>query len=177
MRRLFLLLLPGLVMSGCTIKTDQTPPAVAVAGTADANRALSEAVASVDRAMTQMQGEFNAPATPGTLNPATPGALNTPPATTQSYVPVELQRPFDVNLPRIDLDQAAHILSGYAGYQLQIVNPDRRPPVTVSLTGNRVPLLDLFQSLGAQAGSKVDVLVNANTRTVQLTYRADAPNA
>jgi hypothetical protein len=133
---------------------------VATPGTADADQALSAAVASVNHAMAQMQSEIDAP-----------------PAQQANYVPTELLRPFDVNLPTVDLDQAAGVLSGYAGYQLDVVNPDKLSPPMVSLTGVRVPLIDLFRSLGAQGGTQVDVSVNADTKSVQVTYHNDVPHA
>jgi defect-in-organelle-trafficking protein DotD len=143
------------VIAGCGANPDQTP-VVATTGVPDATLALSKAIASVDRAMNQ-------------FDPAQ--AWENGPTAPSPYVPVELRRPMDVNLANVSIDQAAGMLAGAAGYKFAVINPSKHPPLVVSLSGARTPIIDLLRSLGAQAGTKAVVTVNGDTRSVEVAYR------
>ncbi len=152
-REAILFLCCGLAVAGCA--DPNAKPVVATTGAADASRALNEAIASVDRAMAQFD-EAQAP--------------QAEPKGQADYVPVELRRPMDVHLADISIDQAAAVLAAEAGYKFAVNNPKKLPPLTVSLNGARVPVIDLFRSLGAQAGKKAAITVNGDTRSVEVTY-------
>jgi hypothetical protein len=151
---IILVLCCGFAVAGC-VEPNASKPVVATTGVADATLALNKAIASVDRAMDQFDAAQ---------------ALQNGPTSPPVYVPVELQRPMDVNLSNISIDQAAGILAGAAGYKFSVNNPKNLPRLTVSLNGSRAAIIDLFRSLGAQAGKKAGVTVNGGTRSVEVIY-------
>lgn len=146
-----MILAAGLMASGCSSQL-ALHPAVKTSATADADRALTVAISDVDRAMAQMQGD-----------PSSPTQLS-------SYVPAELQRPFNVNLTNVPIDQAASMLAQAAGYRVVGVDASRPQGPSVTLKAVSTPLIDLFRSLGSQGGTLVNVSVNADTKVIQIIH-------
>jgi len=127
---------------------------VSVPGMADTDRALRESVARVNQAMNEMDGRRVA-----VREPTSPGP----------YVPAELQRPVTAALTG-SLDGAAQALAERVGYQFASNATASTVPVPVALPGQAMPLIDAFRSLGAQAGQRADVVVNADRRQVEVRY-------
>jgi len=146
------ILLAGTILAGCTSNSDYQT-AVLSPGVADTDRALTKAIGAVDAVMAQM-------------NPYAETRAPVP----DRYVPAELLRPYDVNISNAPIDKVAGQLAAAAKYNLRIVNPDGVPPVPVTLHETRKTLMDLFREIGTQGGTQVNVVVNGDTRSVQLVY-------
>lgn len=143
-----------LVLTGCGIT--HVPTDVVTPGVADTDKALRESIARVNRAMNQMGGA---------------GVVSRQPTSAGPYVPAELQRPVLAALTG-SLDQAAQALAERVGYGFASNATADTAPVRVSLSGQPAPVIDLFRSLGAQAGQRADVLVDADRRVVEVRHRA-----
>ncbi len=142
-----------LALSGCGgfvhVSTEVSAP-----GMADTDRALRESVARVNQAMNEMDGRRVA-----LREPTTPGP----------YVPAELQRPVSAALTG-SLDGAAQALAERVGYRFSSNAKPGTVPVQVALPARAMPVIDLFRTLGTQAGQRADVLVNADLRQVEVRY-------
>lgn len=124
--------------------------AVAMPGTADAERALLKSMASVDRAMTGFGGV------------ARPLA---------SADPDELAKPVRYTASG-SLDDVARALADSAGYRFATNATAATKPVPVTLDAQAAPVLELLRSLGTQAGASADVRVNQAQRLVEVRHRA-----
>jgi hypothetical protein len=155
MRRWHLRFALLLTVAGCT---DAQFAAVHVEtpGIANTDRALQESIAKVNRAMQELGGA---------------GAASREPTTPDPYVPAELQRPVSLAMTG-SLDQAVKALAERAGYSFKTNATAQTPLVTITLTGETMTLLELFRSVGTQAGSRADVVVNADQHQVMVQYHA-----
>lgn len=143
-----------LALTGCGIT--HVPADVVAPGIADTDKALRESIARVNQAMNQMGGA---------------GVVSRQPTSPGPHVPAELQRPVSAALTG-SLDQAARVLAERVGYGFASNATAGTAPVQVSLSGQPAPVIDLFRSLGAQAGQRADVLVDADRRVVEVRHRA-----
>lgn len=141
-----------LALSGCG-GFIHVPTEVSAPGMADTDRALRESVARVNQAMNEMD--------------ARAVAVHKP--TTGAYVPAELQRPVSAAMAGT-LDRAAQALAERVGYRFASNATPGTVLVPVTLPGQPLPVIDLFRTLGAQAGQRADVLVNADRRQVEVRY-------
>ena len=149
--RLSLLLL--LALAGCN-GFNVVPTEVSAPGMADTDKALRESIARVNQAMNEM-GDRGVPL----RQPTNAGP----------YVPAELQRPVMAPLAG-SLDDAARMLAARVGYRFASNAVPGAEPVQVAVPGEPTPLIDLFRALGAQAGQRSDVSVNADLRQVEVRY-------
>ena len=130
--------------------------AVALPGTADAERALLKSMASVDRAMAGFGGA------------ARPLASNAPAGT---LAPDGLTKPVRYAASG-SLDDVARALADSAGYRFATNATAATRPVPVALDAQAAPVLELLRSLGTQAGANADVRVNQAQRLVEVRHRA-----
>ena len=142
-----LLLLLGLGLGACAAPREA---AVALPGTADAERALLKSMASVDRAM----AGFGGAARP--LAAAEPDGLTKPVRYAASG----------------SLDDVARALADSAGYRFATNATTATKPIPVTLDAQSAPVLELLRSLGTQAGADADVRVNQAQRLVEVRHRA-----
>ncbi len=149
--RLSLLLL--LALAGCN-GFNLVPTDVSAPGMADADKALRDSMARVNQAMNEMGGR---------------GVAVRQPTDAGAYVPAELQRPV-VAPPAGSLDEAARMLARRVGYRFASNAPPGAPPLPVALPGGPTPLIDLFRTLGDQAGQRAEVVVNADQRQVEVRH-------
>ena len=149
--RLPLLLL--LALAGCN-GFKVVPTEVSAPGMADADKALRESIARVNQAMNEMGGK---------------GVVTLQPTSAGPYVPAELQRPVMAPLAG-SLDDAARTLATRVGYRFASNAAPGTVPVPVVLPGQPTPLIDLFRTLGDQAGQRAEVLVDADRRQVEVRH-------
>lgn len=142
-----------LALSGCGGFL-HVPTEVSAPGMADTDRALRESVARVNQAMNEMDGR---------------GIAVHESTTSGAYVPAELQRPVSAAMAGT-LDGAAQALAERVGYRFASNATPSTMPVPVTLPGQPLPVIDLFRTLGAQAGQRADVVVNADHRQVEVRY-------
>ena len=148
--RLPLLLLLALV--GCD-GFKLVPTEVSAPGMADADKALRESIARVNQAMNEMGGKG-----------VGPGG-----GRTAGGIPAELQRPVMAPLSG-SLDDAARTLATRVGYRFASNAAPGTASVPVVLPGQPTPLIDLFRTLGDQAGQRAEVLVDADRRQVEVRH-------
>ncbi len=141
-----------LTLAGCGLV--HVPTDVSTPGMADTDKALRESIARVNQSMNEMGDK---------------GASFRQPTTAGAYVPAELQRPVSAALTG-SLDSAAQALAERVGYRFASNATPSTTPLQVSLPGQPMPVIDLFRSLGAQAGQRADVRVNADQRQVEVRY-------
>ena len=87
----------------------------------------------------------------------------------QSVMPADLQRvvSFEWNGP---LDQAVAKLSASIGYTFYTTAPANAAPLEVSIRMASVPAYQVFQSLGAEAGTRATVQVDPLHHQVQVIH-------
>ena len=141
---------PLLLLLGLGACAAPREAAVALPGTADAERALLKSMASVDRAMTG----FGGVARP--LASAEPDGLAKPVRYTASG----------------SLDDVARALADSAGYRFATNATAATKPVPVTLDAQATPVLELLRTLGTQAGADAEVRVNQAQRLVEVRHRA-----
>ena len=144
-----------LALSACAAPREA---AVALPGTADAERALLKSMANVDRAM----NGFGGPARP--LASAAPGGT---PALPADGLAMSVRYTASGSL-----DDVARALADSAGYRFATNATPATRPVPVKLDAQAAPVLELLRSLGAQAGADADVRVNQAQRLVEVRHRA-----
>ena len=143
-----------LAVSGCTFKNNTGHQLVA-----EPDGISLRLAASVDRASTALE----------TL--AAVEQTRTPLATVSPVTdaPRELLRSISVNWVG-PIEQITERLAERVGYNFNVVGI--RPPVPVVVTLNAVekPVIEVLRDLGLQGGTRADVVVNAENRTVEVSY-------
>jgi defect-in-organelle-trafficking protein DotD len=127
---------------------------VAVPGMPNPEKALRQSMQHVDAEMAEL-GELS----PGVTRAAGP------------TMPDDLQRivSFQFNGP---LDQAVAQLAQSIGYTFYTTAPPSTPPLTVSIQLSSVPAYQVFQALGAEAGTQATVQVDPLHHQVQVIHHA-----
>lgn len=150
---LFPLLVGGLLLAGCA-HTIPVPTTVTAAGMPNPEAALRESMQHVDAEMAQL-GQMTAPV----ATPATP------------LVPADLQRivSFDWSGP---LDEGVAKLAASIGYTFYVTGPPHPQGVDVAIRISSVPVYDVFQALGHEAGSRATVAVDPLHHQVQVIHHA-----
>ena len=149
------LALTGMIaLSGCTFKPTTGHQLVAqpdgvslrLAASVDRASAALETLASVEQARTPLAN----------VSPVTDA-------------PRELMRSISVEWAG-PLEQIASRLAERVGYNFNVAGI--RPPVPVVVTLNVVekPVIDVLRDLGLQGGTRADVVVDADNRTVEVNY-------
>jgi defect-in-organelle-trafficking protein DotD len=68
------------------------------------------------------------------------------------------------------LEQAVAKLTAFAGYNIRMVGKPPITPILVTLGSEPASVSDHLRNLGIQAGTRADLVVDPNTRTVELRY-------
>ncbi|MBV8096127.1 MAG: DotD/TraH family lipoprotein, partial [Acetobacteraceae bacterium] len=82
----------------------------------------------------------------------------------RQVVPAELQKPVSLNW-RGPLDEVARALANQVGYRFTVTG-QAISPIPVSVDANNQSIVDLFRSLGSQAGSRATLVVDAQNHVV-----------
>ena len=85
----------------------------------------------------------------------------------RGVVPAELQRPVTWRFTG-PLDQAAQALAERVGYAYAPPGPDAPAMPVVAINAQATPAIEVFRTLGEQVGSAVAVVVDPETRIVQV---------
>jgi hypothetical protein len=150
MQRFFVTAGAMLALAGCATITGQ--PSVDTPGMSNPEAALQRSMARVDSAMTALGGMRVASHAGG------------------GVVPSELQKPVSLTWSG-PLDEAAKALAEQVGYRFVTTGPVAAP-IPVSINAQNQPIVELFRALGAQAGSRATVAVDAQSHTVEVRHNA-----
>jgi len=137
-----------LILAGCSATPER--PTIETAGMANPEVALQRSISRVDAAM------------------ATLGGMTVARNIQSTVVPAELQKPVSLKWSG-PLDEAAKALSKQVGYRF-VSNGQASTPVIVTLEVVSQPIINLFKSLGSQAGSRATVTVDAQNHLVEVRY-------
>jgi len=153
-RVLFLSVAAGLLLAGCGTVTP-VPTTVAMAGMPNPEAALRQSMQHVDAEMAQL------------------GQMSTPPvrSAAQPLIPEDLQRPvsFAWNGP---LDAGVAKLAASIGYTFYTTGPAIQQPANVSVRTSSVPVYQVFQALGEQAGVQATVQIDPQHHQVQVIHHS-----
>jgi defect-in-organelle-trafficking protein DotD len=144
-------LISALLAAGCA-GVNPVPTTVAVPGMPNPEEALRQSMQHVDAEMAEL----------GRLSPTVARQV-------QPVMPSDLQRvvSFEWNGP---LDQAVAKLSASIGYTFYTTAPANAAPLEVSIRMASVPAYQVFQSLGAEAGTRATVQVDPLHHQVQVIH-------
>jgi defect-in-organelle-trafficking protein DotD len=144
-------LISALLAAGCA-GVNPVPTTVAVPGMPNPEEALRQSMQHVDAEMAEL----------GRLSPTVAREV-------QPVMPADLQRvvSFEWNGP---LDQAVAKLSASIGYTFYTTAPANAQPLEVSIRMASVPAYQVFQSLGAEAGTRATVQVDPLHHQVQVIH-------
>jgi defect-in-organelle-trafficking protein DotD len=148
--------LTGSGLTGCATGTVHSNPAVATPGMPNIQMALDHAITRTDAAVQQLNGE-----------PVTTLAE----APLPQVLPAELQKPIRWSYSG-PLDPAARALAKSVGYQVAISGPTGRPPIMVSVSMNRLPVIDAFRTIGIQAGARASVIIRPAHHLIEVIHYA-----
>jgi len=91
------------------------------------------------------------------------------------YAPQELRRTVSVDWVG-PIEPILRQLADRAGYQTRI-NGDQPPvPVVITLQARQKSVIEVLRDVGLQAGTRADVVVDANAKVVELNYAPVAGN-
>ena len=144
-------LISALLAAGCA-GVNPVPTTVAIPGMPNPEEALRQSMQHVDAEMAEL----------GRLSPTVARQV-------QPVMPADLQRvvSFEWNGP---LDQAVAKLSASIGYTFYTTAPANAEPLEVSIRMASVPAYQVFQSLGAEAGTRATVQVDPLHHQVQVIH-------
>ena len=144
-------LISALLAAGCA-GVNPVPTTVAIPGMPNPEEALRQSMQHVDAEMAEL----------GRLSPTVAREV-------QPVMPPDLQRvvSFEWNGP---LDQAVAKLSASIGYSFYTTAPANAQPLEVSIRMSSVPAYQVFQSLGAEAGTRATVQVDPLHHQVQVIH-------
>jgi len=144
-------LISALLAAGCA-GVNPVPTTVAVPGMPNPEEALRQSMQHVDAEMAEL----------GRLSPTVARQV-------QPVMPADLQRvvSFEWNGP---LDQAVAKLSASIGYTFYTTAPANAQPLEVSIRMASVPAYQVFQTLGAEAGTRATVQVDPLHHQVQVIH-------
>jgi len=145
------LLAAGLLQAGCA-SLFPVPTTVATPGMPNPEEALRQSIRHVDAEMAEL----------GELSPAVQRF-------SQPVLPADLQRivSFEWNGP---LDQGVARLAASIGYTFYVSGPPNQEPLPVALRIASVPVYQVFQALGAEAGTRATVAVDPLHHQVQVIH-------
>jgi defect-in-organelle-trafficking protein DotD len=141
----------AIVLAGCA-GTIPVPTTVATTGMPNPEAALVQSMQHVDAEMAKL----------GQLTRSDASASG-------PIVPAELQRvvSFEWNGP---LDKAAAKLAASIGYTFHTAGPAGQQPLVVAIQLSSVPVYDVFQALGQEAGDRATVAVDPLHHQVQVLH-------
>jgi len=144
-------LISALLAAGCA-GINPVPTTVAVPGMPNPEEALQQSMQHVDAEMAEL----------GRLSPTVARQV-------QPVMPADLERvvSFEWNGP---LDQAVAKLSASIGYTFYTTAPANAQPLDVAIRLSSVPAYQVFQTLGAEAGTRATVQVDPLHHQVQVIH-------
>lgn len=154
MTRLLVLLVP-VTLAACAAPVQPVATTVATPGMPNPEIALQTTMQNVHSEIAELNG----------IPPPAP-----PPAPTP-VVPADLNRVVSFAWNG-SLDQAVAKLALSIGYTYYVSAPQNAVPMDVSISVNSLPVYDIFQMLGNDAGSRATVEVDPLNHQVELVYRA-----
>lgn len=95
-------------------------------------------------------------------------ATSRPYASGGAVVPPELQKPVSLTWSG-PIDQAAKALADQVGYRFVSTGPTS-PPVAVAIDAKNQPIVEMFRSLGSQAGTHATLTVDAENHQVEVRH-------
>lgn len=150
-----------LLMVGCSSTTPspdsmKKPPMNAPSD--DASMRLVEAASSVSNSLNELAEIEAASTSPAQTGKPLPDSEN---YALQSKGSIDWSGPIEPLLERI-----AHM----SNFHLRVLGKNPAIPVLVSLSAKNITLAQMLRDAALQAGSKADVLIYSNTRTIELRY-------
>jgi defect-in-organelle-trafficking protein DotD len=144
-------LISALLAAGCA-GVSPVPTTVAVPGMPNPEKALRESMQHIDAEMAEI----------GRLSPVVARQV-------QPVMPADLQRlvSFEWSGP---LDQAVAKLAASIGYTFYTTAPANAQPLDVAVQMSSVPVYQIFQTLGAEAGTRATVQVDPLHHQVQVIH-------
>jgi defect-in-organelle-trafficking protein DotD len=144
-------LISAVLAAGCA-GVNPVPTTVAIPGMPNPEEALRQSMQHVDAEMAEL----------GHLSPTVARQV-------QPVMPSDLQRvvSFEWSGP---LDQAVAKLSASIGYTFYTTAPANAQPLDVAIRLSSVPAYQVFQTLGAEAGTRATVQVNPLHHQVQVIH-------
>ena len=141
----------ALIVAGCAGVTP-VPTTVAVPGMPNPEEALRQSMQHVDAEMAKL----------GRLSPAVARVV-------QPVMPEDLQRivSFEWNGP---LDQAVAKLAASVGYTFYTTGPANPQPLDIAVRLSSVPAYQVFQTLGAEAGTRATVQLDPLHHRVRVIH-------
>lgn len=107
----------------------------------------------------------------------------TPAAATAALVPnapPELQKAVTFTWAG-PVEPVARDLAGRAGYTFRTVGSAPTTPIIVNINAYNQPMIAVLRDIGLQMGTRADLRLDANTRSVEIVYRdtvnAETPNS
>ena len=146
-------LISALLATGCA-GVNAVPTTVAIPGMPNPEEALRQSMQHVDAEMAEL----------GRLSPMVARQM-------QPVMPADLQRlvSFEWSGP---LDQGVARLAASIGYTFYATVPANSQPVDVAIRLSSVPAYQVFQTLGAEAGTRATVQVDPLHHQVQVIHHA-----
>ena len=141
----------ALLLCGCA-NVIPVPTTVDATGMPNAELALQQSIQHVDAEMAQL----------GQMSPSMSQAV-------QPVVPDDLQRTvsFEWNGP---LDAGVAKLAASIGYVFLTTGPASQKPIPVAIRISSVPVFEVFQALGAEAGTLATVQIDPQHHQVQVIH-------
>jgi len=146
-------LISALLAAGCA-GVSPAPTTVGIPGMPNPEEALRQSIQHVDAEMAEL----------GRLSPMVARQM-------QPVMPADLQRlvSFEWSGP---LDQGVARLAASIGYTFYATAPSNSQPVDVAIRLSSVPAYQVFQTLGAEAGTRATVQVDPLHHQVQVIHHA-----
>ena len=144
----------GALLSGCAPEDNPVPTTVEMPGMPNPEAALQESINHVDAEMAEL----------GQLTPS-------PTRADQPVLPEDLRRTvtFAWNGP---LDAGVAKLAASIGYTFYTTGPASQQPLNVTIQISSVPVYQVFQSLGEEAGAQATVQLDPQHHQVQVIHHA-----
>jgi defect-in-organelle-trafficking protein DotD len=139
------------LLAGCTL-FHPVPTTVVTPGMPNPEDALRQSMRHVDAEMAEL----------GQLTPL-------PVSASQPVMPADLQRIVSFRFTG-EIDKAVAMLAQSIGYTFFTTKPPSAQPLPVSITLLSVPAYQVFQALGAEAGARATVQVDALHHQVEVIY-------
>ena len=155
-RLLVLIGFAGSGLTGCATGQVHSNPAVVTAGMPNIQIALDRAITRTDAAVQQLNSEPVATLAEAPL---------------PQVLPAELQKPIRWSYSG-PLDPAVQALAKSVGYQITISGPTDSPPIMVSVSMNRLPIIDAFRTIGIQAGARASVIIRPAHHLIEVIHYA-----
>ena len=160
---------PDMAREGAAPRANESPRS------GPAGMRLAEAAERAEAALTAlaMMRAAEMPPSPAGMPAEAPGSS---PVSGSSPVPAELR--WAVTIDWIGpVETLAEALARRAGYGFAVGGAAPARPVMVSVTARNLPLIEVLQDTGLQAGDAATLTVDAGRRTVRLDWTGELPGS